>query len=98
MQNTVHLGLRNCKIYHPKLPDFAMMYLVELGNEVNEEAEATTFLQVYRSTEKAEAGFLKMKNEKCWTNASIGQWGTGRAQNRTCPEAISRQVARPCRL
>ena len=73
MQTTVRMGLKGCKIYHPRTPSWAIRYLVELGNIVNNDSEGTTFLQIYRSTENIEASFGRRKEENHWTVASIGQ-------------------------
>ena len=44
VQTTVRLGLKGCKIYHPRAPSWAIRYLVKLGNVGNKDSEGSTFL------------------------------------------------------
>ena len=63
----------NNQVYNPALPDFAIEYLVTLGNTVNSEVENTTFLQFYRRTPKVEEGRAKKKKDSEWNVANLGQ-------------------------
>ena len=73
VQLSVTSGLTGCKIFMKKTPAYIIKYLVDLGNSMNSENSATTFLDVIRSIEGVEAAWAKKKDAMQWTIASEGQ-------------------------
>ena len=73
VQSSAKAGLKHCKIYHKKTPKASCLYLKELGNSVNHQAAASTFMEHYRSTDEVEAGWKKTKQKHGWTVESVGQ-------------------------
>ena len=72
VQLSVTSGLTGCKIFMKKTPAYIIKYLVDLGNSMNSENSATTFLDVIRSIEGVEAAWAKKKDAMQWTIASEG--------------------------
>ena len=73
VHGSVARGCPACKVYRHDMPDFAVDFLVNLGNLTNPEVCATTSMQVYRSTTSAEASWSRKKLSRNWTVASLGQ-------------------------
>ena len=75
VRTSVANGIKDCKVYRFDMPDFVVDYLVSLGNDTNTEASGMTFMQVYRSSERAAASWKRAcdASDGKWTVKSLGQ-------------------------
>ena len=73
VQTTINTPIKAAKLYRRDLTRDAARFLVEYGNLLNEEATATTILQVWRSTTVVEPAWTRHRHSKQWTAAALGQ-------------------------
>ena len=73
VQTSIKTPVKSAKLYRRDLPRDADRFLVGYGNRLNEEATATTILQVWRSTTVVEPAWARHRQQKQWTAASLGQ-------------------------
>ncbi|CAK0865408.1 unnamed protein product [Prorocentrum cordatum] len=66
-------GLQNCKVFHKRTPAYVQEYLVDVGNETNDEQSSRTALQVLMSHDSVEPTFFQKKKLYEWSVASLGQ-------------------------
>ena len=73
VQLSIKQGLSNVKVFHMKTPAIICIYLKDLGNTFNDAATRVTFLEVVRSVENCEAGWIRKKTVMSWTVNGLGQ-------------------------
>ena len=56
VQVAVNTPLTECKQLHKRTPDHILRFYIDYYNKVNSEQTATTFLQIYESTDEINRG------------------------------------------
>jgi hypothetical protein len=67
VQLSVAAGLSGCRVFHKRTPQYVRLYIIDIGNETNQESSSTTFLQVLMSHDVVEAAWAKKRQQCGWT-------------------------------
>lgn len=64
-------GLSRCKLYSRRMPDDCVVYLIELGNSLNDKTTSTTILEKWRSTAKTEPQWAAKRKSMNWSTTAM---------------------------
>jgi hypothetical protein len=73
VQISVSIPVKACKEYHRMMPKVVAVWLIDYGNITNDENTKTTWMEVYRSTKDAKAGFHRHKHQMKWVGTMTQQ-------------------------
>jgi hypothetical protein len=73
VQMSLVQGLSGCCLFHQRTPRYIREYIIDIGNEMNSETSATTFMQVLLSHDVVDAAWQRKKTQFGWSVGSESQ-------------------------